>query len=68
LASQDELRTTCPEYSEEVLARGLTQNEIAAIYATVMSASTLEMTKGWDHMIILGTWQGSKLNKFARNI
>ncbi len=64
----DNIRDECPQYSEEVLARGLTRKEINAIYAAVMSASSLEMTKGWDQMVSFGTWQESRLDKFARNI
>jgi hypothetical protein len=31
MVDQDKLKENCPEYSEEILARGLTQSEIAAM-------------------------------------
>ncbi len=62
----NELTDKCPEYSEKVLLDGLTTEEIAIIYATVMSASTIDMTRGWGHMVELGTQQEYRLNKFAK--
>ncbi len=62
----DNIRDKCPQYSKEVLARGLTLDEIAIIHATVSGASTLEMTKGWGHMVPFTHGQADKFAKFTK--